>query len=69
MKTKQFKTNINCGSCVKAVSPHLNKIETLKEWKVDTEKPEKTLTVASDSDVTEEVMKAVKKAGFEIEVL
>lgn len=69
MKTIQFKTNINCGNCIKAVEPRLSKLSALNKWNVDTANPDKILTIESEADVTEEVMAAVKKAGFEIEKL
>ncbi len=30
--TLKFKTNINCGGCIKAVTPHLDKAEGVKSW-------------------------------------
>lgn len=68
MNTYKFKTNINCGGCVAGVTPFLNKLENA-EWKVDTENPDKILSVQSDSVSEKEIMEAVKSAGFEIEVV
>lgn len=65
MQTLKFKTNINCGGCVAGVTPFLNKIEGI-DWKVDTENPDKILSVESEDVSEEEIIKAVKKAGFEI---
>jgi len=45
MITLKFKTNINCGGCIKAVTPHLDKAEGVKSWSVDTVNPDKILTV------------------------
>lgn len=67
MKTYNFKTNINCNGCIAGVTPFLNKVEGIS-WKVDIENPDKILTVETDSAPEEEIVKAVKKAGFEIEV-
>lgn len=36
----QFKTNINCGSCVASVTPHLNANKELKSWEIDTLSPQ-----------------------------
>lgn len=66
MKTFQFKTNIHCGGCVSGVTPFLNQLMGI-EWKVDTESPDKVLTVSSENILEEEIIQAVKKAGFEIE--
>lgn len=68
MKKFKFKTNINCGGCVSGVTPFLNQLE-IKDWKVDTDNPEKILTVETETISEEEIMRAVKKAGFEIELV
>ncbi|MBA5630209.1 heavy-metal-associated domain-containing protein [Moheibacter lacus] len=68
MKTFKFKTNINCGGCVSGVTPFLNQLENT-DWKVDTENPDKILTVESESVSEEEIIRMVKKAGFEIEMI
>lgn len=67
METLQFKTNINCSACIKAVTPHLNELDSVESWQVDTENPDKTLTVESEDGNQKEVIDAVTKAGFEID--
>ena len=67
MKNITFKTNINCGSCIKSVTPFLNEVDNVDSWKVDTENPDKILTVELDNENEKTVIEAVKKAGFEIE--
>lgn len=69
MKTIKFKTNINCGSCIKSVSPALNELDNVDLWSVDTESPDKVLTVDLDDDNETIVVEAVKSAGFKIEIL
>ncbi len=69
METLQFKTNINCGNCIKKVSPFLNKIEEVENWKVDTDNPDKILTISGDELSIEAVCEAVAAAGFDIKVL
>ena len=69
MKQYQFKTNINCSGCVAKVTPLLNQNEEIKEWKVDTENPNKILTVETESLKEEEVQSIVSKAGFKAEPL
>ncbi|MEQ8715110.1 MAG: heavy-metal-associated domain-containing protein [Cyclobacteriaceae bacterium] len=66
METIKFKTNINCGGCLKSVTPHLNELDSIESWKVDIENPNKILEVEVEGDENE-VIKAVVKAGFEIE--
>jgi len=67
MKTFQFKTNINCGGCIKAVTPTLNQEAGAGNWQVDTASPDKLLTVKSDQLTAAQVVQAVEKAGFQIQ--
>ncbi len=69
METLQFKTNINCNSCIKSITPHLNGLDEVETWKVDTDNPDKILTVEAEEGSREAVVSAVKEAGFEIEKL
>lgn len=62
--TRQFKTNLNCKSCVAAVTPFLDAIPDLSDWNVETDTPDKTLTVEGDGISPETVIAAVAKAGF-----
>ena len=63
----QFKTNINCGSCVKSVSRSLDKLEGIRNWKVDTNNADKILSVELEDFDVDVIIEAVKTAGFEIE--
>jgi len=64
MNTLAFNTNINCGSCVRAVSGTLNQATRISRWSVDTEHQDKVLTV--DTDLTpEDVVALVEQAGFD----
>lgn len=69
METYKFKTTINCGSCIKAVTPHLNKLEGVEEWKVDTNNPDKVLEVKTNSLDAQAIKSTVEKAGFKAEQL
>lgn len=69
MKTNRFKTNINCGGCIKSVTPHLNSLENIESWKVDIDNSDKILEVTSEGAIENEIVAAVQKAGFEIEPL
>lgn len=64
----QFKTNINCGGCIKAVTPSLKTVSGITHWEVNTENPDKILTVEGNAPASE-IIQAVKNAGFEIEPL
>lgn len=67
MKTLKYKTNINCGGCIKSVTPFLNELDNIDSWKVDIENPDKILEVNLEDDNKTIIIETVKKAGFEIE--
>jgi copper chaperone len=63
-----FKTNINCGNCIASVTPFMNKEIDIESWEVDTDNPDKILTVETDLEAAE-VISIVKEAGFKAETL
>ncbi|HEX8428383.1 hypothetical protein [Hymenobacter sp.] len=67
MPALQFKTSINCANCLRAVTPFLDAEASVKKWNVDTNNPDKVLTVEGENVIPELVMKAVAQAGFDIE--
>ena len=67
MSTLQFTTTINCGGCIKAVTPALNQAVGAGNWQVDTANPAKILTVTSDQATAAQIVQAVEAAGFEIQ--
>jgi copper chaperone len=70
MNQIQFKTNINCGSCIKSVTPFLNALEEIDAWQVDTMVAEKILTVETEQspiEMEQKVISAVSSAGFTIQ--
>jgi copper chaperone len=69
MTAFKFKTNINCSNCIRTVSPFLNALDSIDEWKVDTDDPDKILTAEGDGLILEDVEAAVKKAGFNVQLL
>ncbi|MEJ5961685.1 heavy-metal-associated domain-containing protein [Pedobacter immunditicola] len=66
METLKFKTNIKCGGCIATVTPFLNEQKEISTWAVDTDTPEKILTVEGDVS-PETVMNTLGKAGFKAE--
>ena len=66
MHTLKFKTNINCGGCVKAVTLTLNQEIGAGNWQVDTASPDKTLTVSCTLP-QQQVVALVEEAGFRAE--
>lgn len=69
MTTLRFKTTINCGSCIKAVTPALNQQVGAGNWQVDTANADKILTVSATQATPAQVVSAVESAGFEIQPL
>jgi len=67
MKTLRFKTNINCSNCLSKVTPFLNKKEGIHSWNVDTDNPDKILTVETEELEEEDILKTIKRTGFEAE--
>ena len=67
METVQFKTNIKCSGCIAKVTPILNELAGIDNWKVDIDKPEKILTVSANGLKEQEIKTAVEKMGFKAE--
>jgi len=61
----KFKTNINCSNCVAKVTPFLDKKVGKDSWSVDTESEDKILTVDNNELTAEEIVKTIKRTGFE----
>ena len=61
----QFKTNINCGSCVRSVRGFLDELPKLQSWEVDTSHPDKILTVEVEDLDAAAIIEAVEEAGFD----
>lgn len=65
---QNFTTNINCGSCVRSVTPFLDEVEGVTIWRVDVEDDRKVLSVEGSAS-PEEIIKMVEDAGFDISPL
>ena len=63
----KFKTTINCGGCIAAVKPALNEVAGQGNWNVDTDHPDKVLTVNNQSATAAAVIDAVTAKGFDIQ--
>lgn len=66
MTVQKYRTNLNCGSCVAAVKPHLDNDPTIRRWSVDTADPNKVLTVEGEDVSMEQVERDVASAGFKV---
>jgi len=69
MEKLKFKTNINCSGCVAKVTNQLNETVGEGNWSVDTNNPDKPLTVTNSDTTAEQVSAAIKKVGFNAEVV
>lgn len=66
METLKFKTNINCGGCIAAVTPTLNTLEGVNKWEVDTTTSNKILSIQTENGLTaNEVVESLKKRGYQ----
>lgn len=66
--TLEFKTNINCGNCLRTVTGFIQDVKEIDHWEVDLQNPEKILTVQGNSITAQAVIEAVEEAGFDIEL-
>lgn len=67
METITLKTNINCSSCVAKVTDTLNELAGENAWKVDTQNPNKVLTIDNTTIEKEQVIEALQKIGYRAE--
>ncbi|MFA7445597.1 MAG: heavy-metal-associated domain-containing protein [Flavobacteriaceae bacterium] len=64
MKTLKFKTNINCSACVAKVTPVLNENTSVEKWEVDTQNPNKILTVEGQEINQDQLIQSLEKIGY-----
>lgn len=69
MKTYKFKTNINCDSCIRSVTPFLNELDEVETWRVDTDNPDKILTVEAEANSVQSIEKAIAESGFKSDLI
>lgn len=70
METLKFKTNIKCGGCIATVTPHLNKLSAIEKWEVDTQNPDKVLTIEGKPGIdSQQVIDTLEDAGYKAEKL
>ncbi len=67
MKELKFNTTIKCTGCLDKVKPSLDALEGVESWEVDIYNPHKPLTVKTETAQSDDVIQAVRSAGFEIE--
>ncbi len=64
--TIKYQTNINCENCIRSVANFLNDVQSIDNWHVNIENPQKVLTVEGADIDAEEVENAVEEAGFDL---
>lgn len=69
MNALKFKTTIKCGGCIATVTPFLNKIDGISTWSVDTNSPDKILTVETETVSPEEITNTLKTAGYQANLI
>lgn len=69
METLKFKTNVNCGGCIATVTPFLNKVKGIINWKVDTTTPSKIMTVETDGVTADVIIATLKEAGYKADLI
>lgn len=67
MEVLKFKTNVNCENCIKKVTPKLNENLDILSWKVDTDNPDKIMTVEVDGVSAQEIIDSLKEIGYSAE--
>jgi copper chaperone len=69
MEILKFKTNVTSSQEVSALSPFLNEESAISRWKLDTESPDKVLSVSGHELDPQRVKNLVEKAGYKAEVI
>lgn len=70
METLNFKTNLRSSEAILAVTQPLNAIDHIDGWNVDSDDPDRLLTVqTTDNRIAEQVKQAVEGAGYEAEFI
>ena len=67
MQTLKFKTTIKCSGCVANVTPALNETAGIGNWTVDTQSPEKILTIQSGKEDETTIVESLEKIGYKAE--
>jgi copper chaperone len=67
MDTLKFKTTINCSACVAKITPVLNEQKNVIHWSVDTENPDKILTIEGENIDEGDLVQSLSKIGYKAE--
>lgn len=69
MEILKFKTNVSDREELAQVAPFIDKLDVIKDWKLDTESGDNILSISGESVDPQQIKNAVQEAGFEIEFL
>ena len=69
MATLHFKTNIKCNGCIQTVTPFLSGIKEIKEWSVNLNSSERTLTVEGVEINPVVIISGLEQAGYKAELV
>ncbi|MFA8299930.1 MAG: hypothetical protein ACEPOV_07205 [Hyphomicrobiales bacterium] len=69
MNTYKFKTSLKCQGCVDSISPFMNAVSEINDWKVDFNSKPPILEVQSNFDISQRVISIVRSSGFECNYL
>ena len=68
MHTLKFKTNIKCNACIQKVTPSLNALEKVENWKVNVGHPDKVLSIETEEALNpKEVIMLLDQVGYHAE--
>lgn len=67
METLKFNTSLKCGGCVAAIQPKMDQISSITKWEVDLSQPVKVLTVEGENLNENDIVSAIKDAGYSAE--
>ncbi|NLN26346.1 MAG: hypothetical protein GX163_12035 [Bacteroidetes bacterium] len=60
MKELKFKTTLSCGGCVSKVQSDLDSAVGSSNWHVDTDNPEKILTIQAEEISKDEIIAIIE---------
>jgi len=69
MRTLVFKSNLKCKECIARISPFLEQIPSVSEWKVNLDNPDRLLEINGEAPSINDILEAAEKAGYKLELL
>lgn len=64
----KFKTNVMCMNCINKITPYMDKVAGKGNWEVDLKNPKRIMTVKNLDIRSEDIVNALKEAGYKSEV-